>query len=177
MLKWNPCWWRYKQKRSISPLSEYFFHKSRMGMLLAYALMMTIIHQFNNKDEQSRQPIFKPISISASGCEQVDELEKMGIMGSENQKDHTWIQEQGKDNTYIDSTLMDTILYVSLSQFKIYKAMKAHMKTATQHTFKSCVFKATCIIIQIQLSRVTQGKIEEQCFCMEFQFNPCAAGW
>ena len=50
-------------------------------------------------------------------------------MGTENENDHTWIQEQENDNSYIDSTSIDTILCACLSQFSINKA---HMKTATQ---------------------------------------------
>ena len=71
-----------------------FFHKSRVGIFLAYALMMTIIHQWNTKDNQSRQPIFKPISLSASASEQHSELEKMGIIESErNENDsHIWFK-------------------------------------------------------------------------------------
>ena len=46
----------------LDPLNT-FFHKSRMGILLAYALMMHIIHQFNTKENKSRQPIFRPIAL------------------------------------------------------------------------------------------------------------------
>ena len=89
-----------------------FFHKSRVGIFLAYALMMTIIHQWNSKDNQSRQPIFKLISLSASASEQQSELEKMGIIESEkNENDnHIWVQDEEKDTTDIDSTSM---VYVS----------------------------------------------------------------
>lgn len=90
--------------------------------------MMTIIHQWNTKGNQSHQPIFKPISLSATGSEQRSELEKMGIIESENTEnnDHTWIQDEDKDINDIDSTSMDNIICVSLSQFRILKMMKTH---------------------------------------------------
>ena len=41
-----------------------FFHKGRIGILLSYALMMTIIHQYNSRNHHSRKSIFKPLQKS-----------------------------------------------------------------------------------------------------------------
>ena len=75
--------------------------------------MMTIIHQWNTKDNQSRQPIFKPISLSATGSEQCSELEKMGIIESENTEnnDHTWIQDKDKDINSLGPKLFYYVAY------------------------------------------------------------------
>lgn len=110
-----------------------FFHKSRIGVLLAYAMMMTIISHFNNKDTQSRKAVFRPIRLSLAGCEQdnIISLERMGIMNVDrNNEDLTWIQEEGEDA--IDPASIKDILSASTSQFVMHKAMKKQSTTSTQ---------------------------------------------
>jgi hypothetical protein len=107
-----------------------FFHKSRIGILLAYALMTTIIRNFNNNDKQSRKNRLRPIRMSSQAHEVGEPLERMGIMDDNRDDDLTWIQEQNEDN--IDIISIDNILRVSLSQFTICKAMKKQTKTSTQ---------------------------------------------
>lgn len=108
-----------------------FFHKSRIGVLLAYAMMMTIISHFNNKDSQSRKAVFRPTRLSLAGCEQNISLERMGIMNIDrNNEDLTWIQEEGEDA--IDPASIKDILSASISQFVMHKAMKKQSSTSTQ---------------------------------------------
>ena len=109
-----------------------FFHKSRIGVMLAYAMMMTIISHFNNNDKHSRRAIFRPISTIR--YEGGASLEKMGIIMNidRNSDDITWMQDETQDD--IDPSLIDSILSVSLSQFTIYKEMKK-VKTST-HLWK-----------------------------------------
>ena len=56
-----------------------FFHKSRLGILLSYALMMTIIHQYNSKFRNSRKSIFVPVQKSVDN---IESDEPMGIAQS-----------------------------------------------------------------------------------------------
>lgn len=103
-----------------------FFHKSRIGILLAYALMTTIISNFNNNDKQSRKNRLRSIRLSL----QTHEVGKpLGIMDDNKDEDLTWIQEQDEDD--IDTISIDNILRVS-SQFTICKATKNQIKTSTQ---------------------------------------------
>lgn len=102
-----------------------FFHKSRMGILLAYALMMSIICHFNSK-EHGRKPMYKPVSLDSTTRDQSN-LERMGITDSRN--DLTWVQVE--DENEYDHTLVDNILKVSLSQLKMYKTLKSQTNTAT----------------------------------------------
>ena len=67
-----------------------FFHKSRIGILLAYALMMMIIYQSNSK-HLGRKVIHKPISTAK--ITDSSHLERMGIMESTRSEDSTWMQE------------------------------------------------------------------------------------
>lgn len=107
-----------------------FFHKSRIGILLAYALMMTIICHFNTNTKHNSKPMFKPIVLDSSTSEKKD-LEKMGIMdSSKNDSDLTWVQEDD-DNDH-DFILLEYIIRVSLSQLNMYKALKSQTKTASQ---------------------------------------------
>ena len=103
-----------------------FLHKSRIGILLAYALMTTIISNFNNNDKRSRKNRLRPIRLTLQTHEVGKPLERMGIMDNKDE-DLTWIQEQDEDND-IDTILIDNILRVSLSQFAICKAMKKQTK-------------------------------------------------
>ena len=81
-------------------------------MLLAYALMTTIISNFNNNDKQSRKNRLGPIRLSSQAHEVGKPLERMGIMEDNIDEDLTWIQEQDEDN--MDIISIDNILYLSL---------------------------------------------------------------
>ena len=74
-----------EEQRSFSSTHQ-DFHKSRIGVLLAYAMMMTIICHFNSNDPHSRRAIHRPIS-SSSGHNNIIELEKMGIMDMDDKND------------------------------------------------------------------------------------------
>lgn len=118
-----------------------FFHRSRIGKLLAYAMMMTIISHFNNKDKHSRKAITKPIRLSMVDNNDGTVLEKMGIMDCDkNEEDITWIQEDDEDD--MDPTLIRSIVCVSLQQFDMYKAMKRQASTVHAHnygnTYRTC---------------------------------------
>ena len=92
-----------------------FFHKSRIGVLLAYAMMMTIICHFNSNDPHSRRAIHRPISLSSSG-HNITGLEKMGIMDMDDKNDdETWIQDQLQGEDDMDPELINTILTISSS--------------------------------------------------------------
>ena len=107
-----------------------FFHKSRIGILLSYALMMTIIHQYNSRNHHSRKSIFKPLQKSQhEPCGIIDE--PIGIAPTEANSDYTWHYEQSDDDTIETSAILD-ILQASLSQlFIIYKTMKSKADTAS----------------------------------------------
>ncbi len=106
-----------------------FFHKSRLGILLSYALMMTIIHQYNSKIRNSRKCIFVPVQRSQSDNTESDE--PMGIAQStENTSDHSWHQEHSDNDTISTSSIVD-ILQVSLSQLNVCKTMRTQTKTAS----------------------------------------------
>jgi hypothetical protein len=106
-----------------------FFHKSRLGILLAYALMMMIIHQSNSKGF-GRKNLYKPISTAKT----IDSnhLERMGIMESTTNEDSTWMQEQTHTEDSIDPSEIESTILISLTQFNVHKSMRAQTKTATQ---------------------------------------------
>ena len=106
-----------------------FFHKSRIGILLSYALMMTIIHQYNTKDHHIRKSILKPLLRQCNSTPN----EVMGIVSQSarnNASDQTWWQETSEDD-YLDLSSILNILQVSLSQLTIYKQLKARTQTAS----------------------------------------------
>ena len=107
-----------------------FFHKSRIGILLSYALMMTIIHQYNSKPHNNRKSIFVPVKKCFGNEVDTNTYEPMGIINSETGSDHTWYQENS-DGDIIDTTSVVDILQVSLAQLTIYKGMKSQTNTAS----------------------------------------------
>ena len=63
------------------------------------------------------------------------------MMDDMREDDHTWIQEQSEDT--FDPLSLDNIINVSLSQFGIYKAMKAQTQLhSCGNTYLTCT-KAT----------------------------------
>ena len=107
-----------------------FFHKSRLGILLSYALMMTIIHQYNGKFRNNRKYIFIPVQKSQPD-NMIESDEPMGIAPSTGSvSDQSWHQEHSDSDT-ISTTCIVDILQVSLSQLNVYKSMKLQTKTAS----------------------------------------------
>lgn len=107
-----------------------FFHKSRIGILLSYALMMTIVHQYNSRNHSSRKSIINPVCV----CDDTAIAnEPMGIVSSDAiGQDQSWQQDHTDD--IIDTTSILNILQASLSQLYILKAMKSQ-KTANGNYF------------------------------------------
>ena len=108
-----------------------FFHKSRMGILLAYALMMAIICQFNSQ-EKSDKPIHKkilpPISALVSNVQSSSNTEELGLSASGIEDDHTW-EHNDTDEELFDVEEFAQIIATSISQFSILKSLKHHSKT------------------------------------------------
>ena len=105
-----------------------FFHKSRIGILLAYALMMTIICRFNRKDDYtSRRKLVKPVTALSPT---IREKEPMGLPVKCTTNDYTWQQEQ-QEGMFETMQLMD-ITDQAFSQFKLSKLFTAYCKTAVQ---------------------------------------------
>ena len=91
-----------------------FFHRSRVGILLAYALMMVIIYQFNSSEGSSRKQLVKPIT----SCNTISNTtEPMGIVRTlPANSDFTWNQEN-VDEEIIDHISVGELLQQSVSQF------------------------------------------------------------
>ena len=107
-----------------------FFHRNRIGKLLAYAMMMTIISHFNNKEKGSRKAMFRPICLSSANTDDTLQ-EQMGILDCDRSgEDLTWIQEEDNDDMGLVS--ISNIVRISLQQFDMYKAMKRQTNTCTQ---------------------------------------------
>lgn len=106
-----------------------FFHKSRIGILLSYCLMMTIVHQYNTRNRDSRKSIFKPLKkFEPNGTSD----EPIGIVNSGQAilHDQSWHQEQSDNETIDTSTIFD-ILQASLSQLSICRTLKSKADTAS----------------------------------------------
>ena len=112
-----------------------FFHKSRLGALLAYALMMMIVFHFNNRNKKLN--LQKPISAMP----QIDPnatFEDMGILsdGTATKSDAggvDFIKDASSDP--IESCHARNILTIGLSQLAITNLIKQKNTTANT-TFK-----------------------------------------
>ena len=97
-----------------------FFHKSRIGTLHAYALLMLVIFHFNNRDKKSFTPVDSTTAVTPSLPTEV-----MGILPN----DYKIQQDQSiEDNFDFDS--MDNIICTSISQFLLSDAIQKQTKTA-----------------------------------------------
>ena len=107
-----------------------FFHRSRVGMLVAYALMMAIIYQFNTADE-SRKQVSPPIT-TFSNLLTTTPIEPMGVIRSPTTTiaDYTW-QQDNSENDIIDESSAIALLNQSLSQHQLVSQMGKHSDTAT----------------------------------------------
>ena len=105
-----------------------FFHESRIGILLSYALMMTIVHQYNTRNRDSRKSIFKP--LKRDECNGMND-EPIGIAKpTEAFSDQSWQQDQSGSDA-VDTTIILNILQASLSQLFICKTLKSKTDTAS----------------------------------------------
>ncbi len=113
-----------------------FFHKSRMGILLGYALMMTIICDFNSRskaDKPTHKKLLKPISALMSDLGHdmsVEAMEEVGLYGIAPNKDHTWEHDDTQEDM-LDAEEVSQILTTSISQFKMLVSIKQYSKTGT----------------------------------------------
>lgn len=105
-----------------------FFHRSRVGILVAYALMMVIIYQFNSNEGTSRKKLVKPITSCSTLAAP---YEPMGIVNSTS-RDFTWHQESCNDEDLIDHGTIVQLLQQSVHQYQLMLQMNHYSSTATQ---------------------------------------------
>ena len=98
-----------------------FFHKSRLGILL-YALMMTIIHQYNSKFRNNRKCVFVPVQKSQPD-NVIESDEPMGIAPStESVSDHSWNQKHSDSDTISTSFIVDILsILISAENVQMYE--------------------------------------------------------
>ena len=107
-----------------------FFHRSRVGMLIAYALMMVIIYQFNSTQVGTRKQLTPPITSFTTSI--TTHTEPMGIVSSPTgtSRDSTWHQDS-IDEDIIDESSVGDLIIQSLSQQHLMSHVSKHSKTAT----------------------------------------------
>lgn len=103
-----------------------FFHKSRIGTLYAYAILMLIIHKFNNSNCKKKN-INKP--VRALTLPSVTELEVMGIVPDDRLHPVTECVDTVNFD-HIDPETMQHILNISISQFILSEAIQSQTCTA-----------------------------------------------
>ena len=111
-----------------------FFHKSRIGTMLAYALMMFICCNFNNRDKSKKKHIGLAVNGTNSGAPTSTlTSEPIGILSdkdvfTDGEADGFITDTSASD---IDTELMRDILSMSVSQLVIAKAIQKQSCTAS----------------------------------------------
>ena len=95
-----------------------FFHKSRIGTLYAYALLMLLIYRFNNRDKSPPMDLRSMVTPLAT-------TEVMGILPDDH-KLHE--DEELEEPANLES--IQRILYISISQYLLADAIQKQTKSA-----------------------------------------------
>ena len=107
-----------------------FFDKSRLGTLLAYALMMIVVFKFNNKEKKTN--IQKPIDATLQVDPSKTALEEIGILCDGIDKSDAVGSEFFKDDSSDTLELYHAkdVLTTSLSQLAITNLVQQKVSTA-----------------------------------------------
>ena len=108
-----------------------FFHKSRIGTLLAYALMMFICCEFNDRNKKkSEQAPVNALNLGVSSS--ILSLEPMGILSDKDTHNHGeadgFISDASAND--VDIETMRDILSMSVSQLTIANVIRKQSSTA-----------------------------------------------
>ena len=101
-----------------------FFHKSRIGILYAYAILMLIIYKFNSTQKKNLGKPIRAVSVPTQR-----ELEIMGILPED--RLHPAADTTDIRFDHIDSETMQHILNTSISQYILSQAIKNQTRTAS----------------------------------------------
>ena len=106
-----------------------FFHRSRIGILLAYALLTVIIHAHNSVIKFSGKSIYRPITASNSDSEatSIDDFDPMGIIPKERN-----LESQDLDHWEID---------ISESTMDLDVIIPAYIQAIKKLELKRCLSK------------------------------------